>query len=87
MAWRFEWATDAERDLEALGAAQAKRILKKVIWLSQTDDPSRHVKLLRQPAIGDARLRVGDYRVALIIDVKLKSMTIAAVGHRSEIYN
>ncbi len=86
MAFRFEWTKEAVRDLESIDPAVATRILKKLVWLSGQDDPERFLVTLRQPAIGDARFRIGDYRVAILLDRSAKRITIAAIGHRSAIY-
>lgn len=87
MAFRFEWTAEAQDDLKALDKAVAIRILKKLHWLSGQDDPLSFLILLRQPAIGDARFRIGDYRVAVLLNRKAKVITIAAIGHRSSIYS
>lgn len=59
MAFRFEWTAEAQDDLKSLDKAVAVRILKKLRWLSAQDDPLAFLVLLRQPAIGDARFRIG----------------------------
>jgi mRNA-degrading endonuclease RelE of RelBE toxin-antitoxin system len=86
MAFRFEWTAEAQDDLAALDKVVAVRILKKLQWLCAQDDPLPFLVPLRQPAIGDARFRIGDYRVAILLNRKSKVVTIAAVGHRSSIY-
>jgi len=86
MAFRFEWTAEAQDDLRDLDSVVAVRILKKLQWLSAQDDPLTFLVILRQPAIGDARFRIGDYRVAVLLNRKNKIVTIAAIGHRSSIY-
>lgn len=86
MVYEFEWSSQAQADLASLDRIVARRILKKIIWFASQSDPFKHAVRLRPPAIGDARFRIGDYRVVVVIDQKTKKIVVAAVGHRSEIY-
>lgn len=86
MAYVFECSSHAQTDLASLDRAIARRILKKLIWFADQANPLKHAIRLRPPAIGDARFRVGDYRVIVVVDQKKQKVVIAAVGHRSEIY-
>lgn len=86
MGYEFEWSSRAQADLASLDRIVARRILKKIIWFASQSDPLKYAVRLRPPAIGDARFRVGDYRVAVVLDQKDQKIVIATVGHRREIY-
>ncbi len=86
MAYVFEWSSHALADLEALDRTIAQRIIKKLGWFANQPEALIHAVRLRPPAIGDARFRVGDYRVVVVVDQKNQKIVIAAVGHRREIY-
>ena len=86
MAFKFEWSSQAQTDLASLDHVVARRILKKLVWFSKQSDPLTYAVRLRPPSIGDARFRVGDYRIAVVVDYHQKRIVVAAVGHRREIY-
>lgn len=86
MAYEFEWSSRSQADLASLDRTVARRILKKIIWFASQSDPLKYAVRLRPPAIGDARFRIGDYRVVVVVDQKNQKIVIAAVGHRREIY-
>lgn len=86
MGYKFVILPQAEKQLDALDQATAKRLVKKLIWIAEQADPLRHAAPLHNAKIGDARFRIGDYRAVAIIDEKKGIIAIAAVGHRREIY-
>ena len=86
MAYKFSILPDASKQLEALDRQTARRILVKLKWLAEQDEPLRHAVFLHNSTIGDIRFRIGDYRAIAIIDQKKKQIAIAAIGHRREIY-
>lgn len=86
MAYKFVFSSEAEKQLRTLDTIVARRILKKLQWLSKLSDPLRQATRLHNAKIGDARYRIGDYRVIVIVDYKSKRIVIAALGHRRDIY-
>lgn len=72
-------------DLQHLDSVVAKRVLKKLQWFARQSNPLQFAKPLRQPAVGDYRFRIGEYRAIAIIRLK-KRIEITAIGHRSDIY-
>lgn len=86
MEYVFEWSTQAQEDLESLDHTVAQRMVKKLAWFARQPDPLKFAVRLRPPAIGDARFRIGDYRIIVVVNEKNKKIVIAAVGHRREIY-
>jgi mRNA interferase RelE/StbE len=78
---KAEWTEDALDDLNRLDRQVAKRILKKVTWLSRHFD-----NIVPEPLTGSFsglyKLRVGDWRVFYTIESD--TLVIRAVGHRRE---
>lgn len=60
--------------------------LEKAIVLRLTTAPDKYGERLRKSLTGLWRLRVGDYRVAYVLDVENKLVTIWGILHRKEIY-
>lgn len=52
--------------------------------LKYASDPLRFATKLHEPAIGQYRFRIGEYRV--IFDLHRGELVVLAVGHRKEIY-
>lgn len=86
MAYEFRFLPDAEKQLRALDRPILKRILKKLAWIANQEDPLRHAVVLHNAKIGDIRFRIGDHRTVAVIDRGKKKIAIIAVGHRREIY-
>ena len=86
MTYKFVFLPDAVRQLHSLDRVVARRILKKLQWLEKLESPLRHATIFRNSKIGDARFRIGDYRVVIIVDERTQRLVIAAVGHRRDIY-
>lgn len=86
MAFGLEWSDRAIRDLQTLQRDTSKRIIDKIEWIAKQDNPLRHAVILHDARIGDIRFRIGDYRAVACVNHAKKKITIAAVGHRREIY-
>ena len=88
MAWRVEFAEDAERELQRLGKPAGGRITKYLRErLATTEDPRRFGQPLRGRLHGYWRFRVGDFRiVAQIVEDRLLVLVVR-VGHRKDVYD
>lgn len=86
MAYRFVLLQQAAKDLRALDHSIGRRIVQKLHWLEKQDNPLSTARRLREPAAGDIRFRVGDYRLIGIIDETTKCIVIVKIGHRRSIY-
>lgn len=80
---RFE--DDAIRDFEKLDKSVAKRIARKLDWLSEKAEAIQHLGL-RGELTGLAKLREGDYRIIYELLTAERIIVIYFVGHRSEVY-
>ena len=74
-----------QRDLDRLDKPVLERIGKAVQVLRENPWPPASRKL-RHPAIGEYRLRVGDWRVFYDVDTESKTIVILRVMHRREAY-
>lgn len=86
MAYKFILSKGAEKDLRSLDDVTAKQMIKKLVWFSEQSDPVRFAKHLREPAAGDLRFRIGDYRAIGVVHQKEKTIEIVKIGHRRDIY-
>ena len=80
---KVEWTEAAVRDVEKLDKQVARRIIRKLNWLS------KHFSMITpEPLSGEFKgvykLRVGDWRV--IYTIENDAMIIQSIGHRREIY-
>ena len=59
------------------------RISRAILSLEKNPFPSGCKKLKNRDGF---RIRVGDYRVLYLVDVKLKQIVVGSIGHRREVY-
>ncbi|MCL2595415.1 MAG: type II toxin-antitoxin system RelE/ParE family toxin [Promicromonosporaceae bacterium] len=84
--WELTLAPDFEAAFRRLDRQVAARVIKKLRWLAQLDEPQAACKGLTGRLSGFWRLRIGDWRV--IVDIQTKILVIVAldVDHRSDVY-
>lgn len=83
MTFHVRWSVPARRDLAALPGPVQLRVVRKVQAIRE--DPLRYVR--RLTASQAWRLRVGDYRVLMDIDLGGRELRVLAVGHRRNVYD
>ena len=79
----IEWTEGATEDLEKLDRPIARRILRRLAWLSknfQSIVPEPLAGVLK----GTFKFRIGDWRAVYTLEGK--TIVIQFIGHRSEIY-
>lgn len=78
----------ASDDLDRLEPQTALRILKKIHYYSLQESPLIYAKRLTEPALGQYRFRIGDYRAIFDVDKKgrIKILMILRIKHRKDIY-
>ena len=87
MAWTIEFVTAAAKELNAIGATQASRIVRFLSTrLSKLDDPSSIGEALKGRLGQLWKYRIGDYRIIADIQDKRVLILIVRVGHRREVY-
>lgn len=82
----MEVSDAAERDLKRLPQQTARRIISHLRSL-EVDPRPLGVKRLKGGLKGMYRLRIGDYRVIYAVDDVVRIVEVAAIGHRSRIYD
>lgn len=80
---QIEWTDGALKDLEKLDKPVARRILRRITWLSKNFQ-----SIVPEPLTGEwkgtFKLRIGDWRA--VYTVEGNTIVIQFIGHRSEIY-
>lgn len=80
----FEFKNRAAREIDKLPAQIRKRILEKLKFFSNQENPLRFADKIKDNRFGEYRFRIGDYRI--LFDVEDHKITILKVGHRKNIY-
>ena len=83
MSWHLFIKPSAKRELEDLPQKDQDRIVEKLWSLQDNPFPFGVAKLKGHVGY---RLRAGDYRVLYEVDVKSRTLTVFAIGHRKEVY-
>ncbi|MGA2669894.1 MAG: type II toxin-antitoxin system RelE/ParE family toxin [Dehalococcoidia bacterium] len=80
---KIEWTEGALKDLEGLDKPIARRILRRLDWVSKNFQ-----SIVPEPLTGGLKgtfkLRIGDWRAVYTVEGKI--VVIQFIGHRSEIY-
>ena len=87
MAWKIEFVPAAAKELNAVGATEASRIVKFLSTrLSKLDDP-RSIGEALKGRLGQLwKYRIGDYRIIADIEDRRVLILVVRVGHRREVY-
>lgn len=72
------------KQFEKLPKDVQERIIKKLDYFCDQEDPLVFADTLTNSRLGQFRFRIGNYRVTF--DVEEKILVIHEVGHRGEIY-
>ena len=87
MSWKIEFVAAAAKELNAIGATQASRIVKFLSTrLSKLDDPRSIGEALRGRLGQLWKYRIGDYRIIADIQDKKVLILVVRIGHRREAY-
>lgn len=84
MGYHVSFKASAEKSLGKLPKAIAARLLAKAASLANDPRPSGSVKLAGPSGLW--RVRVGDYRIAYLIDDEEQTVDVRIVAHRRESY-
>ena len=88
MAWTIEFSELANKQIDKLDPAVARRILDflKNRALTAEDPSSLATRLKGTENTGRWRYRVGDYRIVVSFDNSIITIYVIEIGHRREIY-
>jgi mRNA interferase RelE/StbE len=84
MGYSVSFKTSADKALDKLPMAVQARIIEMAIALRDDPRPRGSVKLTG--AGGLWRVRIGDYRMAYMIDDERRTVDIRIIAHRREVY-
>jgi mRNA interferase RelE/StbE len=82
--YQIELTPAARRDLKSIPARIRKQIDKQILSLAENPYPPGSKKI--KGVEGLLRVRVGDYRILYIIEVKRLVVVIVTIGHRRDVY-
>jgi len=83
--WSLQLRANAERQLQRLDRAVARRIGERLRWVTENAPEMRHLPL-RFELAGLYKLRVGDWRVVYRLLEDERVVLVVRLGHRSEVY-
>lgn len=81
---RLSFTKHAQKDLAALNASQRDRIIQALDQILKNPEHSELRKIKMKP--GQWRLRVGDWRIILEIDLIGQVVHVLHIKHRREAY-
>lgn len=83
--YRLRILDAATRDLERLDKSVARRVVKRLNWLTKNLD-NINPEALKGDLVGLYKFRVGNYRVLYEIFHDEQAIVIHQIGHRREVY-
>lgn len=88
MAWKIEFSSQAQKNLEQLDRQVARRILTFLRdRVATTENPRNIGESLKGSRLGEFwKYRVGDYRVICKIEDETLLIFIVKIGNRREVY-
>jgi len=81
---KIYFTKNAKKDVESLDSIVQKRIITKLKWYMEQEDPMVFADKLTDFRLGSYRYRIGEYRV--IFEVKHNTIYVNKIKHRKEIY-
>jgi mRNA interferase RelE/StbE len=82
MTWTVLYHEAVVDDLNALGPADARQILRVITQRLQYGEPDKAGKPLAGRLVGCRRIRTGDKRIIFRVDRQTIEVLVIAVGHR-----
>lgn len=83
MSYTVRLKPRAERELDRLPIAVAKRIWGRLLALERDPRPRGAAKL---EGVEGYRIRIGDYRIVYLVDDGQRVVDVARIAHRREVY-
>ena len=85
MTYKVILLATAQKDLRKLNPLLTRRIVKKLRYFSEQQDPLYFAKKLNNPTRdGSYRFRIGEYRAAF--DINSDYIMVIYVEHRKDVY-
>lgn len=88
MAWRIEFHSGAEKELDKLGSVATRRILRFLHdRVASLDDPRAIGQALKGSELGEFwKYRVGDYHILARIEDTVVTIFVVRIGDRKSVY-
>lgn len=86
MPYVYKLNSKVLKRLKKLDPQIRKKIIVKLDWVCEQEEPLFFARRLVDYELGEFRLRVGDWRVVFDVDEKNKVLKILDVDHRKNIY-
>ncbi|GHU03584.1 translation repressor RelE [Alphaproteobacteria bacterium] len=88
MAWKIEFSSQAQKNLDHLAPHRARRVLAFLHErVAPLDDPRSIGEALKGSKLGDFwKYRVGDHRVIASIEDKALCILVVRIGDRKDVY-
>ena len=83
MSYTVRLKPRAERELDRLPIAVARRLWERLLALERDPRPRGAAKL---EGVEGYRIRIGDYRVVYLVDDDQLVVDVARIAHRREVY-
>ena len=74
------------RQLKKFDPQTRKRIIQKLDWFCEQDDPLEFAHGLHDSDLGEYRFRVGDWRVVFDAESESKILKVLIIDHRKQVY-
>ena len=81
---RYYFKPSALKDLKKLPKQIQKRIIAKLDFYTNTQNPLKFAESIQDESLGQFRFRIGDYRT--VFDMDGDEIIILKIGHRRDIY-
>lgn len=82
MSWSIRYHAEVADDLDSLGRAAARRVMRVIDTRIHRGDPDKSGKPLAGELSGCRRIRTGDIRIVFKVDLRRQAVLILAVGPR-----
>lgn len=86
--YKLIYTANARQDFKNLDLQISQKIIKKINFYINSQNPLSFAKKLQNSALGSYRFRIGDYRAIFDLDSKnnIKILVILRIKHRKDIY-
>lgn len=81
------WTSTATKQLSKLPRETANRIIDKLEWYAQQNDPLQFAEPLHGKQRGVHRFRIGNYRVIFEAEVRTVTILVLAIRKRDQAYS
>ncbi|NBR62679.1 MAG: type II toxin-antitoxin system RelE/ParE family toxin [Actinobacteria bacterium] len=85
--WTLKMTKQALSQLSSFDKPVAQRILKKLQWLSRSQNPISLLKPLKENRSGQYSLRIQELRAIIEVSKEERTILVLELGHRGNVYD